>query len=104
MSVLVDTSVWVDHLRKGDTHLVQLLDKGQVLCHPFVIGELACGNLKNRAEILNALKELACAPTIEFDEYMQFIDQNRLYGVGIGFGCASLSIGLVGRRPTLDSR
>ena len=85
MSVLVDTSVWVDHLRKGDSHLVQLLEKGRVLCHPFVIGELACGNLKNREEILNALKQLACAPIIEFDEYMQFIDQNRLHGIGIGF-------------------
>ena len=85
MSVLVDTSVWVDHLRKGDSHLVQLLEKGRVLCHPFVIGELACGNLKNREEILDALKQLASAPIIEFDEYMQFIDQNRLHGLGIGF-------------------
>jgi len=85
MSVLVDTSVWVDHLRNGDAHLAQLLDTGRVLCHPFVIGELACGNLKNREKILSALNELSCTPTIEFDEYMQFIDQNRLYGVGIGF-------------------
>lgn len=84
MNVLVDTSVWVDHLRKGDAHLVQLLDKGRVFCHPFVIGELACGNLKNRSEILNALKELTSTPVIEFDEYMQFVGQNRLYGVGIG--------------------
>jgi hypothetical protein len=55
-----------------------------VLCHPFVIGELACGNLKNRSEILNALKALTSAPTIEFDEYMPFVEQNRLYSVGIG--------------------
>jgi predicted nucleic acid-binding protein len=85
MGVLVDTSVWVDHLRKGDAHLAQLLDKGRVLCHPFIIGEIACGNLKNRTEILNALSELEPTPTIEFDEYMQFIDQNRLFGIGIGF-------------------
>lgn len=85
MSVLVDTSVWVDHLRKGDAHLAQLLDNGQVLCHPFIIGELACGNLKNRAEVLGALSELERTPAIEFDEYMQFIDQNRLFGIGIGF-------------------
>ena len=85
MGVLVDTSVWVDHLRKGDAHLAQLLDKGRVLCHPFIIGEIACGNLKNRTEILNALSELEPTPTIEFDEYMQFIDQNRLVGIGIGF-------------------
>jgi predicted nucleic acid-binding protein len=85
MNVLVDTSVWVNHLRKSDDHLAHLLNKGWVWCHPFVIGELACGNLKNRSEILNALKELSSAPVIEFDEYMQFIDQNRLHGVGIGF-------------------
>lgn len=81
----MDTSVWVDHLRKGDAHLAQLLNDGDVICHPFVIGELACGNLKNRSEILGALKELSFAPTIELDEYMQFVELNRLYGVGIGF-------------------
>ena len=85
MQVLVDTSVWVDHLRKGDDHLVQLLENGKVICHPFVIGELACGNLKNRSTILNTLGELEKAPTIESDEYMLFIDQNKLYGKGIGF-------------------
>ena len=85
MGVLVDTSVWVGHLRKGDAHLAQLLDKGRVLCHPFIIGEIACGNLKSRTEILDALSELEHTPIIEFDEYMQFINQNRLYGMGIGF-------------------
>lgn len=78
----MDTSVWVDHLRKGDARLAQLLNDGRVLCHPFVIGELACGNLINRSEILNSLKELSFAPTIEFDEYMQFIELNRLHGIG----------------------
>jgi predicted nucleic acid-binding protein len=85
MNVLVDTSVWVDHLRKGDARLAKLLNDGRVLCHPFVIGELACGNLNNRFEILDALKELSFAPTIEFEEYMQFIELNRLRGIGIGF-------------------
>ena len=84
MPVLVDTSVWVDHLRKGDAQLAQLLAQGRVLCHPFIIGEIACGNLKNRDEILNALSELERTPTIEFDEYMQFIQRNRLFGIGIG--------------------
>jgi predicted nucleic acid-binding protein len=85
MGVLVDTSVWINHLRKGDAHLAQLLDKGRVLCHPFIVGELACGNLKNRAEILSSLCELERTPVIEFDEYMTFINQNRLFGIGIGF-------------------
>lgn len=84
MDVLVDTSVWVDHLRKGDVRLAQLLNAGRVLCHPFIIGELACGNLQNRSKILDALKELSFAPTLEFDEYMQFIELNRLHGIGIG--------------------
>jgi hypothetical protein len=85
MNVLVDTSVWINHLRKGDARLAHLLNDGRVLCHPFVIGELACGNLKNRSEILDALKELSFAPTIEFDEYIQFVELNRLHGIGIGF-------------------
>ena len=85
MQVLVDTSVWVEHLRKGDGHLVQLLENGQVISHPFVISELACGNLKNRSVILNALSELEKTPTIELDEYMLFIDRNKLHGKGIGF-------------------
>jgi len=62
--------VWVGHRRKGDAHLAQLLDKGRGLCHPFVIGELACDNLKKRSEILNALNEHACTPAIEPDEYV----------------------------------
>ena len=85
MHVLVDTSVWIDHLRKSDTHLSQLLEHGRVLCHPCVIGELACGNLSNRSEILRALQDLPSAPILEFEEYMRFIDRNQLHGTGIGF-------------------
>ncbi|MGO9411444.1 MAG: type II toxin-antitoxin system VapC family toxin [Spirochaetia bacterium] len=82
---LVDTSVWVDHFRKGNSTLSQLLNESQVLTHPFVIGELACGNLKNRTEILKLLKELPPAVVAENNEVMQFIEKNRLYGVGIGW-------------------
>ena len=63
--ILVDTSVWIDHLRNGKQRLRILLEKGQVLCHPFVIGELACGNLKNRVEILAHLKFLPQARVAE---------------------------------------
>ena len=56
--ILVDTSVWVDHLRTGDAALAGLLDAGNVLAHPFVIGELACGNLRRRGEVLALLREL----------------------------------------------
>jgi predicted nucleic acid-binding protein len=83
--VLVDTSIWVTHLRKGNRQLEQLLMDAEVICHPFIIGELACGTIKNRNEILSLLKSLPSAPVIEFDEFMFFIDQNQMMGIGIGF-------------------
>ena len=83
--VLVDTSIWVTHLRQGNRQLENLLMDAEVMCHPFIIGELACGNLTNRNEILSLLKSLPLAPMIEFDEYIFFIERNRLMGIGIGF-------------------
>ena len=83
--VLVDTSIWVDHLRKGNRHLEKLLLDAEVVCHSFIIGELACGKIENRFEILTLLQSLPAIPTIDLDEYLYFIDQNRLYGFGIGF-------------------
>ena len=83
--VLVDTSIWVTHLRRGSRQLESLLMDAEVMCHPFIIGELACGNLKNRSEIISLLQSLPMVPTIEFDEFLFFIDKNRLMGKGIGF-------------------
>ena len=83
--VLVDTSVWVTHLRKGDIQLKKLLLDGEVMCHPFVISELACGNIKNRSEILALLQALPKVPTIDISEYLYFIEQNHLSGTGVGF-------------------
>ena len=83
--VLVETSVWVNHLRRGDIQLEALLLDGEVVCHPFVIGELACGNIKNRSEILALLQALPTVPTIDLAEYLYFIEQNHLSGTGIGF-------------------
>ena len=83
--VLVDTSIWVTHLRQGNRQLENLLIAAEVMCHPFIIGELACGNLKNRNEILSLLKSLPPALAIEFDEFIFFIERNRLMGIGIGF-------------------
>lgn len=85
MMVLVDTSVWVNHLQKGNIHLEELLLDGKVVCHPFVIGELACGNIKNRSEILALLQALPKATTIDLAEYLHFIEQNHSNGTGIGF-------------------
>jgi hypothetical protein len=83
--VLVDTSVWFNHFRRGEQHLEQLLLDAAVACHSFIIGELACGNIGNRSEILNLLQSLPLAPAINFDEYLYFVEHNQLYGIGIGF-------------------
>lgn len=83
--ILVDSSVWVDHLRKGDRRLVTLLDTSQVLTHPFVVGELALGSLKNRESILSSLKGLPQAATATDEEVQQFIERNALFGLGIGY-------------------
>lgn len=83
--VLVDTSVWIDHLRDSSRHLEKLLFDGDVVCHTHVIGELACGNLKNRKEIILLLQSLPVTPIVEFQEYLYFIEQHQLSGKGIGF-------------------
>jgi predicted nucleic acid-binding protein len=83
--VLVDTSVWVAHLRHGKVGLNPLLNEGQVVCHPFVIGELACGNLKNRSEILGHLQNLPQAILAQNEEVMHLIDSYSLMGKGLGY-------------------
>jgi predicted nucleic acid-binding protein len=83
--VIVDTSIWVTHLRKSSRKLEKLLMDGGVMCHPFIIGELACDNLKNRDELISLLQSLPMAPTIEFDEFLFIIDRNDLMGKGVGF-------------------
>lgn len=82
--ILVDTSVWINHLRNNDPHLVRLLTGNSVLSHPFVRGELALGNLRQRKEILAALDNLPQAPVAFTDEVNVFIEQHALYGLGIG--------------------
>lgn len=83
--VLVDTSVWVTHLRDGTVGLEALLNEGHVVCHPFIIGELACGNLKNRSEILSLLQALPMALHAEHEEVMRFIDNYNLMAKGLGY-------------------
>jgi predicted nucleic acid-binding protein len=83
--ILVDTSVWVDHLRAGDEVLAGLLDAGRVLAHPFVVGELALGNLRQRDLILSALKDLPQAGVATDREVLHFVDQHLLFGLGIGY-------------------
>jgi predicted nucleic acid-binding protein len=83
--VLVDTSVWVSHLRYGNTELVCLLNDGRVLCHPLIVGELACGNLKDRAVVLSFLQLLPMSIEAEHEEVLSFIESHRLMGKGMGY-------------------
>jgi predicted nucleic acid-binding protein len=82
--VLVDTSVWVSHLRDGNVGLERLLNDGEVVCHPFIVGELACGNLKNRHEILTSLQSLPMTALAEDGEVLKFIENHQLMGKGLG--------------------
>jgi predicted nucleic acid-binding protein len=83
--ILVDSSIWVAHLRDGNVGLENLLIEGNVACHPFIIGELACGNIENRKEIISLLQSLPMALQAEHDEVLQFIDNHRLMGTGLGY-------------------
>ena len=83
--ILVDTSVWVDHLRRDNPAVVKLLDAGRVLVHPFVIGEVALGQMRQRKVILTALADLPCVLVATEDEVMSFIERHALYGRGVGY-------------------
>ena len=83
--ILVDTSVWVDHLRRSDGELADLLERGAVVMHPFVIGEIACGDLADRVSILGLLRNLPMAAVGDPDETLGFIERHSLHGQGIGY-------------------
>ena len=105
--ILVDTSVWIDHLRNGNTTLADLLQQDQVASHPLVVGELACGHLRQRKEILALLHALPTLGCVTDDEVLFFIEKHRLYGRGLGLIdmhlLASCSVG-GGRLWTLDNK
>jgi len=88
--ILVDTSVWVDHLRVGDPLLVRLLDRGETFGHPWVTGELALGHLRGRSEVLRLLGQLPQAMVATAAELLEFIDRRQLFGLGIGYVDAQL--------------
>ena len=88
--ILVDTSVWVNHLRAGDRALAGLLEAGKVLAHPFVIGELALGNLPRRCQVLRELQDLPQANVATDREVLYFVDRHRLFGLGVGYVDAHL--------------
>lgn len=82
--ILVDTSVWIDHLRQSESKLIDLLDDGLVLTHPFVIQELACGNLTRREEFLELLHALPKAKVVKHQELLDLITRKKLFGTGLG--------------------
>jgi len=83
--ILADTSIWIDHLRRGDDGLVELLDRSQIVVHPFVIGELALGYLKPRDRILDALADLPHTILATEPEVLRLIERHMLFGTGIGY-------------------
>ena len=99
--ILVDTAVWIDHFRDGDPALTGLLERGEVLAHPWVTGELALGRLHARAEILKLLGALPQAAVATPAELLTFIEHHELYGVGVGYVDAQL---LAATRMTADAR
>jgi predicted nucleic acid-binding protein len=88
--ILVDTSVWIDHFRKGESSLIELLESNQVLMHPFICGELACGNLQNGTVILRMLRDLPLAMVADDNEVQRFIERHQIMGSGIGYVDAHL--------------
>ncbi len=99
--ILVDTSVWVDHLRVGSAALARLLDQGDVLGHPWVLGELALGNLAQRGDLIGLLAGLPQATVATSAEVLTMIERHRLHGVGIGYVDAQL---LAATRLTAGAR
>lgn len=98
--ILVDTSVWIDHLRSGNATLARLLDNSAVVAHPWVTGEIALGNLNRRAEVIGLLHGLPQATVATSDEVLRLIEQEGLYGAGIGYVDAQL---LAAARLTPDT-
>ena len=83
--LLVDTSVWISHFREGNIGLTNSLNDGDVACHPFIIGELACGHLRNRSEILSLIHALPMVIQAEHEEVLPFVESNKLMGKGLGY-------------------
>jgi len=88
--ILVDTSVWIEHIRSANTLLSSKLGDGAVLAHPFVIGEVALGHVRSREAVLRELHDLPAAPVASSDEVLELIERHRLFGIGIGYVDAHL--------------
>ena len=83
--ILVDTSIWISHFRLGHETLTDLLNAGEVVIHPFIIGELSCGNLPNRKKVIYLLSMIPRAATASDNEALKLLEENSLYGLGLGW-------------------
>lgn len=105
--IVADTSVWIDHLRYENALFRRRLEEGEIVVHEDVIGELACGSIRNRAHILHLLHALPRVPVASFDEVMHLIDSRKLMGRGVGWTDAQILAGCIlgrARLWTLDVR
>ena len=82
--ILVDTNVWIDHFRRADSELVFLLEEREVLIHPLIVGELACGNLQHRAMLMEFLADLPECNLVDVPETVSLVNRRKLFGLGIG--------------------
>jgi len=101
MMVLADTSIWIDHFRRGDSRLAQLLDRGEVVMHPFVVGELLLGRVLSTENLIGDLNTLPKTAVASFDEVLKFISDRKLPGSGIGYVDAHLLAAVVLTAETL---
>jgi predicted nucleic acid-binding protein len=83
--ILADTSVWVNHFRQGESHLQEALVDGKLLIHPFVVGEIACGNLRGRVRLIHDLRRLPSAVVASHEEVLALLEHHRLFGTGLGW-------------------
>ncbi|HKD06893.1 MAG TPA: PIN domain-containing protein [Bryobacteraceae bacterium] len=105
--LLADTSIWIDHFRRGDREFGEELSRGEVLMHPFILGEISCGNLKDRTKVLFGLSWLTRAPRATDEDVAELVEQRRLWGKGLGWIDAHLLASAIlsdCRFRTLDQR
>jgi predicted nucleic acid-binding protein len=88
--ILIDTSIWIAHFKRANASLAEWLENGQVLCHPFIVGELACGDLPSRSASINLLQALPEAPLMQHEEVLILVERHRLMASGIGWVDAHL--------------
>jgi len=101
VNVLVDSSVWVGHFKQRNEHLVALLEEGAVVCHPYIVGEVACGTPPSRKVVIGLLSELESTPVATQEEFLAMMDARQLYGRGCGFVDMSLLASVLLSEKTL---